>query len=121
MRNSRFFVHAGIAALLLTAHAGATAAQTVAAQPGVGKPVRVVSLSFKQGASLETIAAIVDAEGAKGVDPIVLPEAWRGNDIVETLTGPTIATMSGIARKHHCYVVCPITARIRAAGSIRRC
>ena len=68
----------------------------------------MVSLSFKQGASLETIAAIVDAEGAKGVDLIVLPEAWRGNDIVEPLTGPTITTMSGLARKHRCYVVCPI-------------
>jgi predicted amidohydrolase len=108
MRNSRFFVHVGIAALLLTAHAGATAAQTLAAQPGVGKPVRVVSLSFKQGASLETIAAIVDAEGAKGVDLIVLPEAWRGNDVVETLSGATITTMSGLAKKHRCYVVCPI-------------
>jgi predicted amidohydrolase len=27
---------------------------------------------------------------------------------VEPLTGPTITTMSGLARKHHCYVVCPI-------------
>ncbi len=34
--------------------------------------MRVVSLSFKS-ASLEAIAAIVDAEGAKGVDLIVLP------------------------------------------------
>ena len=108
MRNSRFLVHVGIAALLLTAHAGVTAAPTPAGQPGVGKPVRVVSLSFKQGASLETIAAIVDAEGVKGVDLIVLPEAWRGNDIVEPLSGPTITTMSGLAKKHRCYVVCPI-------------
>jgi len=108
MRNFRFFLHVGIAALLLTAHASASAAQTAPAQPaGVGKPVRVVSLSFK-GASLETVAAIVDAEGAKGVDLIVLPEAWRGNDVVEPLSGPTITTMSGLARKHHCYVVCPI-------------
>jgi hypothetical protein len=74
MSNSPFFLRAGIAALLLTVQAGATHAETLAAQPEVGKPVRVVSLSFK-GASLETIAAIVDAEGAKGVDLIVLPEA----------------------------------------------
>jgi predicted amidohydrolase len=107
MRKPRFFVHAGITALLLTAHAGTPTAQT-AAGPGVGKPVRVVSLSFKAGASLEAIAAIVDGEGAKGVDLIVLPEAWRGNDVVEALSGPTITTMSGLARKHHCYVVCPI-------------
>src|SRR5919198_1159350 len=107
MRNARYVLHVGIAVLLLTTHASDRAAQPVAAQPGVGKPVRVVSLSFKD-ASLETIAAIVDAEGAKGADLIVLPEAWRGNDIVEPLSGPTITTMSGLARKHDCYVVCPI-------------
>src|SRR5262249_35359173 len=105
----RFFAHLSIVALLLTAHARAVAAETVAAEPSaVGKPVRVVSLSFKAGASLETIAAIVDTEGAQGVDLIVLPEAWRGNDVVEPLSGPTITTMSGLAKKHHCYVVCPI-------------
>ena len=60
--------------------------------------MRVVSLSFKAGASVESIATIVDAEGAKGADLIVLPEAWRGNDIVEPLSGPTITTMSGSRR-----------------------
>ncbi len=27
---------------------------------------------------------------------------------METLSGPTITTLSGLAKKHHCYVVCPI-------------
>jgi len=67
----------------------------------------VVSLSFKS-ASLETIAAVVDAEGARGVDLVVLPEAWRGPDVVETLDGPTITTLARLAGKHRCYVVCPI-------------
>ena len=108
MRNARYVLHVGIAVLLLTGKTDHTAAQPVAARPGVGKPVRVVSLSFKAGASVESIAAIVDSEGAKGADLIVLPEAWRGNDIVEPLSGPTITAMSGLAQKHHCYVVCPI-------------
>jgi predicted amidohydrolase len=76
-------------------------------EPGVGKPVRIVSLSFKT-ASLDRIAGIVDAEGQKGVDLVSLPEAWRGSDVVETLSGPTITTMSRLARKHHSYVDCPI-------------
>jgi beta-ureidopropionase len=76
-------------------------------EPAVGKPVRIVSLSFKT-ASLDRIAGIVDAEGQKGVDLVALPEAWRGSDVVETLSDTTISTMSQLARKHKSYVVCPI-------------
>jgi len=76
-------------------------------EPAVGKPVRIVSLSFKT-ASLDRIAEIVDAEGQKGVDLVALPEAWRGSDIVEALSDTTITTMSQLARKHQAYVVCPI-------------
>jgi predicted amidohydrolase len=94
--------------LLLAANAPRVVAQTsLDGQPGVGKPVRVVSLSFKS-ASLEKVAAVVEAEGARGVDLVSLPEAWRGPDLVESLAGSTITTFSGLARKHHCYVVCPI-------------
>ena len=66
-----------------------------------------MSLSFKT-ASLDRIAGIVDAEGQKGVDLVSLPEAWRGSDVVETLSDATITTVSRFARKHHSYVVCPI-------------
>jgi predicted amidohydrolase len=76
-------------------------------EPAAGKPVRIVSLSFK-AASLDRIAGIVDAEGEKGVDLVSLPEAWRGPDVVETLEDATITTMSQLARKHRSYVVCPI-------------
>jgi predicted amidohydrolase len=94
--------------LLVAGRPPATAAPTaLPVQPGVGKPVRVVSLSFKK-ATLEAVAGIVDAEGAKGADLVSLPEAWRGPDVVETLSGPTITTLSQLARKHRCYVVCPI-------------
>jgi len=97
-----------VLALLLAASPAAPAQTAPAAQPAMGKPVRVVSLCFKAGASLETIAGIVDGEGARGADLVCLPEAWRGNDVVEPLSGPTVSTMSQLARKHRCYVVCPI-------------
>ena len=97
-----------ILALLLAASPAATPAQTPAVpRPGVGKPVRVVSLCFKS-ATLEAVAGIVDAEGAKGADLVCLPEAWRGPDVLEPLSGTTVTTFAGLARKHRCYVVCPI-------------
>jgi predicted amidohydrolase len=98
-----------ILALLVAASPAAAAGQVApAAQPAPGRPVRVVSLCFKAGATLETVAGIVDAEGARGADLVCLPEAWRGNDVLEPLTGPTVGAMSQLARKHRCYVVCPI-------------
>jgi len=116
MRSIRYLL------LAVTAAAAATAVlpRELAVQadprigPAVGKPVRVVSLSFKT-ASLDRIAGIVDAEGQKGVDLVSLPEAWRGSEVVETLTGPTITTMSQLARKHKSYVVCPIYRRAEGA------
>jgi predicted amidohydrolase len=75
----------------------------------VGRPVRVVSLSFRDR-PLDEVLSTVDREGARGADVIALPETWRGqNDQTpEALDGPTIAAMSGLARKHATYVVCPI-------------
>jgi predicted amidohydrolase len=106
--KTRLLLHLGAIALLLAGRPPATAAQAaLPAQPGAGRPVRVVSLSFRN-ATLETVATIVDAEGAKGVDLLALPEAWRGADAIETLSGPTVTTLSQLARKHRLYVVCPI-------------
>ena len=60
----------------------------------IGRPVRIVSLSFN-GKSLAAIAEVVDREGAKGVDLIILPETWRGQeDSPESLDGPTVTTMA---------------------------
>jgi predicted amidohydrolase len=73
-----------------------------------GRPVRVVSLSFSPR-GLAEIAAVVDGEGERGADLIALPETWQGQtDHPETLEGPTIATMSDLARRHHTYIVCPL-------------
>jgi predicted amidohydrolase len=87
----------------------------------VGRPVRVVSIGFKnQTRSLEEIANVVDAEGSRGADVIALPEAWRGQKdegTEEILEGPTITAMAPLARKHRTYIVCPID---RKDGQQRR-
>lgn len=99
--------------LLMAALAGAAELPT----ERIGRPVRVLSLSFN-GESLDTIRRLIDVEAAKGVDLVVLPETWRGqkDDTMETLDGPTINAMSALARKHRTYIVCPID---RKAGDRR--
>ena len=80
-------------------------------QQMIGRPVRIVSLSFN-GKSLAEIAGVVDREGAKGVDLIILPETWRGQaDSPEPLDGPTVTAMAALAKKHSTYLVCPIDRR----------
>ncbi len=81
-------------------------AMTSYAEEKIGRPVSIVSLSFS-GESLEKIAALVDEEAAKGVDLIALPEIWPG-DKAETLDGPTVTAMAGLAKKHHVYIVSPM-------------
>lgn len=77
----------------------------------IGRPVRVVSLSFPPTQDIARIAAVVDAEGARGTDVIVLPEVWQGEDVWDTLEGPAVSTMAMMARKHRMYLVCPILRR----------
>ena len=40
----------------------------------VGRPVRITSISFPNGLSLDEIAEYVDKAGSAGVDVIALPE-----------------------------------------------
>jgi predicted amidohydrolase len=84
-----------------------------ATEEKIGRPVRVVSIGFTQGHRLEEIADLVDKEGASGADLIVLPEtSWGQNESSqESLEGPTIRTMAGLARKHRVYIVAPIDRR----------
>ena len=84
----------------------------------VGRLVRVVSIGFRPGLSLERIAGLVEQEGARGADIIALPETFRGQDekSQENLDGPTISAMAGLAKKHRTYIACPID---RQAGSRR--
>ena len=92
-----------------------------------GRPVRIASLSFPVGTGLQRVAAAVDAEGARGCDLIALPETWMGqaDHDPEELAGPTVTLMSGLARRHSTYIVCPIdriqgTRRLNTAVLIDR-
>lgn len=81
---------------------------------GLGRPVRVTSISFSSySLPLEQIAGLVDREGARGTDVIALPETFRGQDdhSEEELHGPTVTAMSALAKKHKTYIVCPIDRR----------
>lgn len=72
-----------------------------------GRPVRVVSLCFNNE-DLVKIEKIVDEEGAKGTDIIVLPETWRGQSKPETIEGETITALSKLAKKNNTYILSPI-------------
>ena len=37
---------------------------------------------------------LIEEEGRRGVDLVVLPETWRGTNLVEEMTGETISAMS---------------------------
>jgi len=73
------------AALVFSAALGAAGLEPI------GRPVRVLSLSFRDE-PLEAIRALIDREAASGVDLVVLPETWRGqkDDTMETLEGPCV-------------------------------
>jgi predicted amidohydrolase len=85
---------------------------------GVGRLVRILSISFANGRSLSEIAAVVDREAATGVDLVALPETWLGQigHEPESLDGPTIRAMAALASKHRTYIVCPID---RCEGGLR--
>ena len=125
MKRNHFFTALTAMAFLLEAcfFPAALPAQEAAQQ--IGRPVRVVSIAFKPR-SLEAIAPLVDNEGAKGADLIVLPETMLGQkQPPQPLDGPAITTMAGLARKHHTYIVCALdrqdgTHRVNSAVLIDR-
>ncbi len=92
-----------------TTRAGTGSSTGEPAAQKIGRPVRVVSLSFRDK-PLPEIVARVDREGARGADLIVLPETWRGQrgDTAEPLDGPTVTAMAALAIRHSMYIVCPI-------------
>jgi predicted amidohydrolase len=102
--------------LLLTvpvraAESGPASSPATDAASQIGRPVRLVSLSFRDKPRDE-IARLVDREAGAGVDLVVLPETWLGQkDHSETLDGPTISIFSPLAKKHRTYIVCPIDRR----------
>jgi len=82
----------------------------------VGRPVRITSISFPNGLSVNEIAEQVDKAGSAGVDVIALPELCRGQDEKswEDLHGPIVTTMAALAKKYSTYVVCPIDRRSKS-------
>ncbi len=95
-------------AIAVTALALAPAARPATSEPAaqIGRPVRVVSLSFAH-VPFDQVRVAVD-NAAEGADLVVLPELFRGDGHPETLDGPTVTAMADLARKHHAYIVCPI-------------
>ncbi|NLG51208.1 MAG: carbon-nitrogen hydrolase family protein [Chloroflexi bacterium] len=79
----------------------------------IGRPARIVSISFPVGRSLDEVGSLVDAEGQRGCDLIALPETFLGQagHEPEPLDGPTVQLMSTLARRHHTYIVCPLDRR----------
>ena len=75
-----------------------------------GRAVRITSISFGIGRTLDAVARLVEQEGARGTDLIVLPETWPGQNthVPESLDGPTISTIASLAKMHGCWIVCPI-------------
>jgi predicted amidohydrolase len=69
----------------------------------VGRPVRVVSFSFRER-PIDEIVHLVDQEGAAGADLIVLPEAWAGKEPLP-LDCPLMQQLESIAKKHRTYIV----------------
>lgn len=73
-----------------------------------GRPVRIVSISFRNK-QLDEVIEVVEREAATGVDLVVLPETFRGQMYTpETLEGPTVTAMSALASEYGAYIVCPI-------------
>lgn len=82
--------------------------QEVASPAHIGRPVRVVSLSFRIGSkSLDEIATVIDREGKAGCDLLALPETWTG-PTPERINGAVITTLALLAARHHTYIICPI-------------
>jgi len=102
MKNNQLYVGLMAAALLWSA-----CVLPAAAPEQIGRPVRVVSIAFRPR-PLEAIVPLVDAEGAKGADLIILPETMLGQKKPQPLDGPAVTTMSDLARKHRTYIVCSI-------------
>jgi predicted amidohydrolase len=96
---------AWVTTLALIPHAEAALPQESDANPikTVGRQVRVVSFSFHDQ-PIDEIVQLVDEEGARGADLIVLPEAWTGQEPLP-IDGPLMQQIAALAKKHRTYIV----------------
>jgi predicted amidohydrolase len=83
------------------------------AGPNIGRPVRIISIGYKDSMPLADLVEHVDEEGSRGSDLIVLPESSQGQDQAseEPLQGPTVTAMAASAKKHNTYIAVPIDRR----------
>ncbi|MCX6897414.1 MAG: carbon-nitrogen hydrolase family protein [Verrucomicrobia bacterium] len=119
MKNNRLCV-----GLMATTLLWSACVLPAASPEQIGRPVRVVSIAFRPR-PLEAIVPLVDGEGAKGADLIILPETMLGQKKPQPLDGPAVTTMSNLARKHRTYIVCSIdrldgARRVNSAALIDR-
>lgn len=100
---------------LITDARGQTDA-TASQKPGRNRLVRVVTvsqdgLSEKPGkAMLEATLARLEQASVFQPDIACLPEHFTGSD-PEALPSPTAERLGDWARKHDCYVICPVHLR----------
>lgn len=71
------------------------------------RPVHVVSIAFTPTLSTNEIVNLVSNEARKGIDLIILPESFKGND-AESISGETIKALSKVAATYKTYILCPI-------------
>ena len=78
--------------------------------PSIGRPVRVLSLSFPQGMPAGRVSTAIEREAATGVDLVALPELWSGQEhhTPEAIDGPTVSAMAKLALGLRTYIVCPL-------------
>ncbi|NLO83281.1 MAG: carbon-nitrogen hydrolase family protein [Clostridiales bacterium] len=76
----------------------------------IGRPVRITSISFGNGYTVDEIQRVMEAEGEKGTDLIILPETWTGTELEEP-GSPAVRMCSAIAARYRTYVVCPVFLR----------
>jgi predicted amidohydrolase len=114
MKRRSFLNNSAMVVGALASGIGARAETQPYAAKYAARPVRVVSIGFRPGLSLEAIVMLVDKEGARGADIISLPETCRGlnSESQEPIDGPTVRAVAELARKHKVYVVCPIDRKI---------
>lgn len=85
--------------------------------------VATIALNYVGGPTVDhnraAIGELIAQAAAERPDIICLPETFVEQgvaykdlaDIAETVPGPTTDCVAALARKHGCYIICPLTAR----------
>jgi predicted amidohydrolase len=86
--------------------------ETTATQD-VGRPVRIVSVSFDPTTPMSDVVQRLDEEGSRRPDIALLPETCRGQNeqSEEPLHGPTVTAMAALAKKYQMWIAVPIDRR----------